>query len=461
MKQIQTALRLRIHQGGKVIQRYLMSHEKFSVGRSSENDLVLFGESYPRQHVLLVYNNNHTLLRLPQFADGEVWINNSKLSIRDLMKHRLLPVHGGAFLLPLFDGKEGYISLGDSVRIEFAFTKVTVSGGEAHLRPFDGFKWHKVFIQDLKKDLYFKFIFLFFLLLNSIILYAYKDIKIVRKQEDLKKQTERLVRISMKIIPQKELEAEANIITQMNNKSDSDGETKDDQTKEPRPRRRRRSGDKQQKKGGNPNSGGGLLGLIAGSGSSNQSSSVLDFLVDKGLTADLNRAMGSGSNLKRGTGGSTNNAEDVLSGLIGTGGDGIGGIDDLIDDYIEEEVETVKLTKKTQVKVQKPTESSISQEAQGFRTMESVAKVVQRIQGQLQYIYEKYLKRNVEFRGKVTIEFTIAASGKISSARIRESTTGTSAFDQEILNAVRRLTFPKIPEGSATFVYPFVFQRIE
>lgn len=457
MAQVKTALRLRVNQGGKVSQRYLMANERFSIGRSSDNDVVLFGENYPRKHVLVFNNNNRTMLRIPKFANGEVWVNNSKLAIQDLTKHRLLPVHGDAFILPIFDGKEGYLNLSDSTRVEFAFTQVSVTG-QSHLKPFDGFHWHKVFVKELTKDLYFKLIFLFFFLLNAIILYAYKDIKIVRKQEDIQVQTERLVKISMKIIPEKELEANINELTTTQTTTDaSEEETKSEEPKPTRKRRKRKPG---QKKRGNKNSAGGLLGLISGSGSSSQKSSVLDLLVDKGLTADLNRAMGSGSNLKRGSGGASSSTEDVLSGLIGTGG-GIGGIDDLIDDYVDEEVEVVKLKKKPKVKIQKATESSISQDAQGFRTMQSIQKVVGRIQGRLQYTYEKFLKRDVNFRGKVTIEFTISAAGRVVRARIRESTTGKAEFDQAVLRAIKRLKFPKIPKGEAKFVFPFVFQRIE
>lgn len=460
MAHIQTALRLRIHQNGKVSQRYLMAHERFSVGRSSDNDLVLFGESYPKNHVLVFNNNNNTVLRLPDFVTGEIRMKDSVLSIYELTSHRLLPRQGGINILPIFEGKEGYINLGEGVQIEFAFTKVTVQ--QTHLQPFDGFKWTRVFLNDLKKDLYFKLIFMFFLLLNSIILYAYKDIKIEHKEEDIAKQTERLVKISMKIIPQKEIEETLNPMAHTDLSDDQKSDQSEDKPKrERRPAKQQRSSQKASQSGGARNNPGGLLGIIAGTGNSKQGSSVLDFLVDKGLTADLNRQMGSGTNLKRGSGSGTSSSEDLLSGLIGTGGDGgLGGIDDLIEDIVDDEVEGVQLKKKTQVKVQQAVESTISQDAQGYRTQESVARVVGRIQGQLQYIYQKHLKKNVNFRGKVVVEFTISADGKIINARIRESTTNNSAFDNEILRAVKRLKFPNIPKGNATFVYPFVFQQM-
>ncbi|MBN2089811.1 TonB family protein, partial [candidate division KSB1 bacterium] len=351
-----------------------------------------------------------------------------------------------------------------NVRVEFSFTQITLNQPQlnVHLQPFQGYNWMRVMAKEFFNDIYFKLIFLFFLLLNSIILFAYKDIKIVRKQEDIQKQTERLMKVSMRIFPKKELDAQIKQLTQPEMaKKDEAGEKKEDKRSEQnQSRTRQRSSEK--KSSGNQNSGGGILGVIAGKGSSNQGSSVLDFLVDKGLTSELTSAMGSGSNLRVGKGGSASNSEDLLSGIIGTGGDGgLGGIDDLIDEYVEDEVKTsVKLEKKSQIQVEKPTESNISQEAQGFRTEQSVMAIINKIQGRLQYIFEKYLKRDTEFRGKVTIELTIAANGTISSARIRASSTGNPAFDQEILQTIKRLKFPAIPQGTANFVIPFVFQRM-
>lgn len=464
MARTENALRLRVYRGGQVSQKFLLANQQFTVGQSTENDLELLGETYPPKHVLFARNHSKTILRIPKFAEGEIWTNESKLLIRDLRDHGLLPSQNGIFILPLSEGKEGSINLGNNVRVEFSFTQITLNQPQLNiqLQPFSGFNWTRVMIKDFFNDIYFKLIFMFFLLLNSIILYAYKDVKIVRKPEDLQKQTERLMKVSMRIFPKKELDAQIKQLSQPESttKEESGNKKEEKGSEQKSSRSEQRSSGK--KSSGNQNSGGGLLGVIAGSGSSTQGSSVLDFLVDKGLTSELTSAMGSGSNLRVGKGGSASNSEDLLSGIIGTGGDGgLGGIDDLIDEYVEDEVKTnVKLEKKSQIQVEKPTESNISQEAQGYRTEQSVMAIINKIQGRLQYIFEKYLKRDTEFRGKVTIELTIAANGTISSAKIRASSTGNPAFDQEILQTIKRLKFPAIPEGSANFVIPFVFQRM-
>ena len=469
MAQMQTVLQLRITHQGKTRDHILRPHENFTVGRHTKNDLVLPHENIPNHHVLVASNSKSTMLRLPQMADGELIVDKSHLTIRDLKVHRLLPVQKEAYLVPLFQGREARILLGDT-QVDIAYIKVPVPQPVHKRQPvdrtaianFDGFDWLTVTVRQLKQDLYFKGILLFFFLFTLIVLYQYKDVTIVQKTEDLAKQTQRLVKMSMKIIPQEQLNADVERLTALENPREEAAEEVAPDEPVKRKLRKRKSGQAGKKRSsGAANNSAGLLGLIAGSGSSNQSSGVLDFLVDKGLTADLNSAMGSGSDLRKGNGNSDANTADVLAGLIGTGGDGgIGSIDDLIGDYVNEEVSSVKLKKVSKIEIQSPTEAKVSDAAKGYRTQQSINKIVGGVQGRMQYIYEKFLKRDVNFRGKVTIEFTIAASGQVTGARIRQSTTRNSAFDQEILNTIRRLRFPKIPKGTATFVFPFLFQQM-
>jgi len=71
--------------------------------------------------------------------------------------------------------------------------------------------------------------------------------------------------------------------------------------------------------------------------------------------------------------------------------------------------------------------------------------------------YEKFLERNPGLSGKVTVRFTIAASGSVSSVSILENTTGNNELEQEIIRKVRMWQFEAISEGDATVTYPFVF----
>ncbi|UCE06230.1 MAG: TonB family protein, partial [bacterium] len=207
---------------------------------------------------------------------------------------------------------------------------------------------------------------------------------------------------------------------------------------------------------GNPAASAGLLGLIAGSGPSGKSSSIVDALVDKGLVADLNNIVGSGTNLKV-TKGANKNDIDPLDQLIGTGGSG--GIDDFLS-ALEDDVPQVTLTKKAKVDLVKPSKMTGSKEALGQRTEQSIMNVVLGRQGRITYLYEKYLKREPNLRGKISIEFTIAANGFVTSAQIIESTISHPDLERDLLNLIKRLKFDPIPSGNVTTIFPFQFSKV-
>ena len=72
--------------------------------------------------------------------------------------------------------------------------------------------------------------------------------------------------------------------------------------------------------------------------------------------------------------------------------------------------------------------------------------------------YEKYLKRNPNLAGKLTVRFTIAASGRVTSVQILENTTGNENLQRDIIRKIKMWRFEKITEGDVTVTYPFVFQ---
>ena len=93
----------------------------------------------------------------------------------------------------------------------------------------------------------------------------------------------------------------------------------------------------------------------------------------------------------------------------------------------------------------------------GSRSASDIMKVVRQRTPGLRHIYNKHLKKNPGFQGKVTLRFTIAPGGEIVSIAVASSTTGYGAFDTEIKNAVGRWTFTKIKSGNTTVTIPFTF----
>ncbi len=92
----------------------------------------------------------------------------------------------------------------------------------------------------------------------------------------------------------------------------------------------------------------------------------------------------------------------------------------------------------------------------GVLNPQEVAKVVNRRLGAIKGCYERALRRDPNLEGKITIRFTIAGSGKVSTARttLNELTPDVGSC---IVSAFKRFRFPQPDGGSLTVEYPFMF----
>ena len=104
-----------------------------------------------------------------------------------------------------------------------------------------------------------------------------------------------------------------------------------------------------------------------------------------------------------------------------------------------------------------PSERDIAVTGDGSRSTADIMKVVRQRTPGLRHIYNKFLKKKPGFQGKVTLEFTIAPDGGITSIKKVSSTTGYGEFDSEIKSAVSRWKFSKIKSGKSTVTIPFTF----
>ena len=93
----------------------------------------------------------------------------------------------------------------------------------------------------------------------------------------------------------------------------------------------------------------------------------------------------------------------------------------------------------------------------GSRSASDIMKVVRQRTPGLRHIYNKHLKKNPGFQGKVTLRFTIAPGGEILNITVVSSTTNYGVFDNEIREAVGRWTFTKIKSGNTTVTIPLTF----
>ena len=140
--------------------------------------------------------------------------------------------------------------------------------------------------------------------------------------------------------------------------------------------------------------------------------------------------------------GGSGGVDNLLGGLWG--GDGSGGLN---------------LQAKGGLKAPSASDIDLGEES-GQRSTESIVSVIRQHTPSLRHTFEKYLKLQPGFKGKVTFRFTIAPSGAIIELTIVSSTTGTEEFDQEIRDKVKTWRFEPIKgKGNDVVTVPFSFSQ--
>jgi len=76
--------------------------------------------------------------------------------------------------------------------------------------------------------------------------------------------------------------------------------------------------------------------------------------------------------------------------------------------------------------------------------------------------YERQLQRQPNLGGRLSIAFTIGASGRVTSARVQSSTVGNGSVEACLVRQVQRMRFPApAGGGSVRVTYPFIFNTNE
>jgi len=84
--------------------------------------------------------------------------------------------------------------------------------------------------------------------------------------------------------------------------------------------------------------------------------------------------------------------------------------------------------------------------------------VIRRNLARFKFCYEKQLSSNPNLGGKVSVYFTIAPTGSVAKAMVRETSMNNATVEGCVNKVMRSLKFPK-PKGGGIVVvtYPFVF----
>ncbi len=439
-------LHLRIEQDGKVTHHYLKGKDVFTIGRDPRNNLTLFGDDYPKQHPLFTPSGKIFLLHFPASADGEIQSRQSRLKLSDLVEHELLPGKNGFYTLPIKPGKLGYVFLGNT-RIDFVIEAKAPAAAEQKVY-FEGFSPWRVFLKHLQEDALFKGIVTVLMLLNIGLLFALKDYKPKPKpRKSLEERRARIVKLA--ITAPKIPEPKPTPVLPSNKTREDNAGKKDKSEKAEKPKNAKKSNATPKKKINPSNLG--VLALIGASGPNKTNSSVERLLSSK-LAADLSE-VGKSQKLTIGSKSTGETDTDALLDFIGESG-----IDDLIGDDLGS-TESISLSEKSTVSIDKLESVTGSKEALGARTEGSLRDVLQQNMGRLTYIYNRYLKQNPNFRGLMRVKVTIAPNGRVSNVELLSSNMGNSRFEQEILNAIKRFRYDPIASGSVEVIYPLSFYK--
>ena len=94
----------------------------------------------------------------------------------------------------------------------------------------------------------------------------------------------------------------------------------------------------------------------------------------------------------------------------------------------------------------------------GSLSKEEINRVIRRNLARFKYCYEKQLNANPNLSGKISVYFTIAPTGSVAKASVRESSMNDENVERCVSKVMRTLKFPN-PRGGGIVVvtYPFVF----
>jgi len=451
-------LKLRIEQNGKITDRHLRGNEEFTVGRNLDNDVILYGEKFPKRLRMFVPTHSGYELRLADDTRGEVVYDKSRLTFSDLLQHDLLPKRDGSPALPLTPGKSGHLIL-DGIRIDFNF-----DGANSAALQFDGFSPVRAFTKSLTEDISFKVLVAVLIFIQFIAVQWASTVKI--KPPELADQTRLFQKVQKIAATFKSAEAlrpktAAPVKTESSaesSKAEKSAEKKDE-TKTAEAREKKGFGSDKPGEGVDVSNMGALV-LLGGTGASNDGSDLIRKLTEEGLAKSVDQAM-AGGKLSAGrsqTGNGNADLDKILAfGELGSGKGGNSSIDDILKNDVSKNKPAVKLEKTGKARLEQLGKVSGSQEAMGARTEESLRKVLSENMGRLTYLYNKYLKTNPNIGGKVEVEVTIGADGAVANAVILSSEIIIDDFKREILAAIRRWKYDAITQGQVKVVYPIIF----
>lgn len=98
---------------------------------------------------------------------------------------------------------------------------------------------------------------------------------------------------------------------------------------------------------------------------------------------------------------------------------------------------------------------------QGGLDRDQIAAVINRNKGQIIYCYEQGLQVEPDLRGRVSVQFVIGPAGRITAARVAQSSLGSKTVEGCMVAKMKSWQFPR-PVGNVNVdvLYPFELRRV-
>lgn len=79
----------------------------------------------------------------------------------------------------------------------------------------------------------------------------------------------------------------------------------------------------------------------------------------------------------------------------------------------------------------------------------------------IQAIYTRYLNQQPDFKGKISVRISFDKSGRVMNVQVEQNTTGSAAFEREIVSKIRGWRFPATAQrrGTVTVSQTFIFGK--
>ena len=112
-----------------------------------------------------------------------------------------------------------------------------------------------------------------------------------------------------------------------------------------------------------------------------------------------------------------------------------------------------------EVKMSGPTKIEEIAEATAGRGADAIEAMIAQHRAQIAYCYQRELKSNPGLKGKIVVRFTVRANGRVTGAKVVQSTLGNTKVERCIVRIIRRFRFDTVgkEKGNLTYEYPFIF----